>query len=97
MCERRQVCEHVHVYVCVLEHIHTRVHEQVGECVYTYFYMYLLSRTKKTVIFVVIIVKSVMWAEGWERGERGEIQRVGQLLPDRGPKWMGIQFLQGVQ
>ncbi len=31
-----------------------------------------------------------MWAEGWERGERGKSQRVGQLLPDRGPEWMGI-------
>ncbi len=39
----------------------------------------------------VIIVNSVMWAEGWERGERGKSQRVKQLLPDRGPEWMGIR------
>jgi hypothetical protein len=32
-----------------------------------------------------------MGAEGWERGERGKSQRVGQLLPDRGPEWMGIR------
>ncbi len=51
----------------------------------------LLSRTKKTVIVDVIIVNSVMWAEGWERDERGKSQRVGQLLPDRGPEWMGIR------
>jgi hypothetical protein len=30
-----------------------------------------------------------MWAERWERGERGKSQRVGQLLPVRGPEWMG--------
>ncbi len=37
----------------------------------------------------VVIVNSVMWAEGWERGEigeRGKRQRVGQLLSDRGPE-----------
>jgi hypothetical protein len=38
----------------------------------------------------VVIVNSVMWADGWERGERGKSQRMGQLLPDRGPGWMGI-------
>jgi hypothetical protein len=38
----------------------------------------------------VVIVNSIMWPEGWERGERGKTQRVGQLLPDRGPEWMGI-------
>ncbi len=32
-----------------------------------------------------------MRAEGWERGERGKSQRVGQILPDRGPEWMGIR------
>jgi hypothetical protein len=42
------------------------------------------------VIVDVVIVNSVMWAEGWERGERGKSQRVGQLLPDRGLEWMGI-------
>jgi hypothetical protein len=31
-----------------------------------------LSRTKKTVIVDVVIVNSVMWAEGWERVERGK-------------------------
>jgi hypothetical protein len=49
-----------------------------------------LSRMKKTVIVDVVVVNSVMWAEGWERGERGKSQRVGQLLPDRVPEWMGI-------
>jgi hypothetical protein len=49
---------------------------------------------KKTVIVDVVIVNSVMWAERWERGERGKSQRVGQLLPDRGPGWMGIHHEQ---
>ncbi len=49
-----------------------------------------MSRTKKTVIVDVVIVNSVMWAEEWERGERGKSQRVRQLLPDRIPGWMGI-------
>jgi hypothetical protein len=46
------------------------------------------------VIVDVLIVNSVMWAKGWERGERGERDkslRVGQLLPDRGLEWMGIR------
>jgi hypothetical protein len=46
------------------------------------------------VIVDVVIVNSVMWAEGWgrgERGERGKSQRVGQLLLDRGPEWIGIR------
>jgi hypothetical protein len=42
------------------------------------------------VIFDVVIVNSVMWAEGWERGERGKSQGEGQLLTDMGPEWMGI-------
>jgi hypothetical protein len=49
---------------------------------------------KKTVIVDVVIVNSVMWAEGWERGERGDrgkSQRVEQLLPDRGLGWMRIR------
>jgi hypothetical protein len=50
-----------------------------------------LSQTKKTVIVDVVFVNSVMWAEGWERGERDKSQKVGQLLPDRGPEWMGIR------
>ncbi len=53
--------------------------------------LHYLSWTKKTMIVDVIIVNSVMWAEGWERGEWGKSQRVGQLLPDRGPEWMGIR------
>jgi hypothetical protein len=32
----------------------------------------MLSWTKKTVIVDVVSVNSVMWAEGWERGERGK-------------------------
>jgi hypothetical protein len=46
------------------------------------------------VIVDILIVNSVMWAKGWERGERDErdkSQRVGQLLPDRGLEWMGIR------
>ncbi len=49
-----------------------------------------MSRTKKTVIVDDVIVNSKMWAEEWEKGERGKSQRVGQLLPDRGLEWMGI-------
>ncbi len=33
----------------------------------------------------VVVINSVIWviwAEGWERGERGNSQRVGQLLPE---------------
>jgi hypothetical protein len=37
----------------------------------------LVFRTKKTEIVDVVIVNSVMWAEGWGRGERGKSQRVG--------------------
>jgi hypothetical protein len=43
------------------------------------------------VIVDAVIVNSVMWAEGWERGERGKSHRAGQLLPDRGPEWIGIR------
>jgi hypothetical protein len=50
----------------------------------------MLSWTKKNVI-VVVSVNSVMWAEGWERGERGKDERVGQLLPDSEPGWIGIR------
>jgi hypothetical protein len=32
---------------------------------------------KKTEIVDVVIVNSVMWAEGWGRGEKGKSQRVG--------------------
>ncbi len=38
----------------------------------------------------VVVLNSVMWADGWERGERCKSQKVGQLLPDRGPEWMAI-------
>jgi hypothetical protein len=37
-----------------------------------------MSQTKKIEIVDVVIVDSVMWAEGWERGERAKSQRVGQ-------------------
>ncbi len=50
-----------------------------------------MSWMKKTVIVDVVIVNSVMWAEGWERGERGQKQKGGQLLLDRGPGWMRIR------
>ncbi len=36
--------------------------------------MRIVSRTKKTVIVDVVLVNGVMWAEGWERGERGKSQ-----------------------
>ncbi len=39
----------------------------------------------------VVIVNSILWVEGWERGERGKSQRVGQLLLNRGAEWMGIR------
>jgi hypothetical protein len=32
---------------------------------------------KKTVIVDVVIVNSVMWAEGWQRGKRGKSQGWG--------------------
>ncbi len=38
----------------------------------------------------VVLVNSVTWAEGVGKGERGKSQRVGQLLPGKGPEWMGI-------
>jgi hypothetical protein len=50
-----------------------------------------VPQTKKSVIVDVVIVNSVMWAEGWVRGERGKSQRMGQLLPDRGQEWIGIR------
>ncbi len=37
-----------------------------------------VSRTKKTEIVDVIVVNSVMWAEGVGRGERGKSQRLGR-------------------
>jgi hypothetical protein len=42
------------------------------------------------VIVEVVVVNSVLQAERLERGQRDKSQRVGQLLPDRGPEWMGI-------
>ncbi len=50
-----------------------------------------MSLTKKTVIVDVVTINSVVWAEGWERGERDKSQRVGQLLLERGLEWMGIR------
>ncbi len=37
-----------------------------------------------------VVVNSVMRLRGWERGEGGKNQRVGQLLAGKGPEWMGI-------
>ncbi len=51
-------------------------------------YKYKVFRSKKTGIVDVIYVNSVMWTMGWERGKS---QGVGQLLPDKGPGWMGIR------
>jgi hypothetical protein len=42
-----------------------------------------LSRTKKIEIVDVVVVKSVMWAEGWGRGERGKSQGVGSRYQTR--------------
>ncbi len=39
----------------------------------------------------VVIVYSVMGLQGWESGEGGQNQWVGQLLPGKGPEWMGIR------
>ncbi len=50
-----------------------------------------MSRTKKTVIVDVIIRNSVKWADGVGNGWKGKSQRVGQLLLDWGPEWMGIR------
>jgi hypothetical protein len=50
-----------------------------------------VSRTKKTMIVDIVFVNSVMGAEWWKRGEKGESQGVGPLLPDWGPGWMGIR------
>ncbi len=36
-----------------------------------------MSQTKKALIVDVVMVNSVMWAEGWERGERGKSQGWG--------------------
>jgi hypothetical protein len=47
---------------------------------------------KKTVIVDVVVVTEY-GLKGWERGERGERgQKVKgwQLLPSKGPEWMGI-------
>jgi hypothetical protein len=45
--------------------------------------MYILSQTKKTEIVDVAIVNSVIWAEGWGRGERGKSQGVGSSYQTR--------------
>jgi hypothetical protein len=39
--------------------------------------LHYLAWTKKTMIVDVIIVNSVMWAEGWERGEWGSCYQTG--------------------
>jgi hypothetical protein len=44
--------------------------------------------TKKTVIVDVILVNNAVWVgKGW----KGQKPRVGQLMPDREPGWMGIR------
>jgi hypothetical protein len=50
-----------------------------------------VDRTKKTVTVDFVVVNSVMGLKGWERGEGGQNQGVGQLLPGKGPEWMGIR------
>ncbi len=45
---------------------------------------HFLSQTKKTVIIDVIIVNSVTWAEGWERGERGQKPKGGVVVTRQG-------------
>ncbi len=44
----------------------------------------VLSWTKKIVTVDVIIVNSVMWAEGWERNERVKSQRGGAFATRQG-------------
>ncbi len=41
----------------------------------------------------VVIVNIVMGLIGWERGEGGQNQGVGQLLPGKGPEWMGTRHM----
>ncbi len=43
-----------------------------------------MSRMKKTVIVDVVIVNNVMWAEGWERGERGQKLKGGAVATIQG-------------
>jgi hypothetical protein len=46
---------------------------------------------QKTEIVVVVIVHNIIWAKGWE-GVRGDWKvRGGQLIPGKGPEWMGIR------
>ncbi len=44
----------------------------------------ILSQTKKTVIGDVIVVNSVMWAEGWERGRKREKPKGGAVATRQG-------------
>ncbi len=37
-------------------------------------------------MIVNVVVNSVMGLKGWERGEGGQNQGVGQLLPSKGPE-----------
>jgi hypothetical protein len=53
-------------------------------------YLIYLSRTKKTVTVDVVVVNCVMGLKGWEKGKGGKKQGVGQLLPGKGPEWIGI-------
>jgi hypothetical protein len=50
----------------------------------------LLFQNKKTMVVDVVIVA---WygPKGWERGEGGKKVMGGQLLPGKGPEWMGIR------
>jgi hypothetical protein len=41
-----------------------------------------MSGMKTAMIVDVVYVNNVMWTVGWERGESGKNQGVGQLLPD---------------
>ncbi len=51
-----------------------------------------MSQTKKTEIVDVVVVRvEQSGLKGWGRGERGKSQWVGQLLPGKGPEWMGIR------
>ncbi len=39
----------------------------------------------------MIVDVVIVGLKGWERGERDKNQKVGQLLPGKGPEWMGIR------
>jgi hypothetical protein len=48
-----------------------------------------VSPMKKTMLVDVVFVNNVMWAERG-KGVKGAKAMGGQLLPDKGPGWMGI-------